>query len=145
VTLLFLLQQTAADTTRPSPAWTGAEAYYRPVTALILLFFTLALLRLFISHARNDPPRLETHWGGLGGGLGGWRMSASLGYLLAMLAFGAMFTGFTTRWLLPPEKNDTPADSAKAPARSSRPTSAARDSTKAAPQPRDSGTAAPPS
>lgn len=37
-----------------------------------------------------DRPGLESHWGGLGGGLGGWRVSTSLVYLMAAVAFGGL-------------------------------------------------------
>jgi hypothetical protein len=39
---------------------------------------------------RQGPPSYENNWGGLGGGLGGWRMSESLAYMVASLAFGAL-------------------------------------------------------
>lgn len=73
-----------------------------PVIAGILLLIVIYLLTGFARHARQNPPHIETHWGGLGGGLGGWRVSASLAYLVAALAFGGMFTAFSTRWLFPP-------------------------------------------
>ena len=41
-------------------------------------------------------PGLETHWGGLGGGLGGWRVSPSVIYLLGALSFGGILA-----WSLP--------------------------------------------
>ncbi len=44
---------------------------------------------------RGEWPRLETSWGGLGGGLGGWRISPALAWLLGALLFGSAFT-FTT-------------------------------------------------
>ncbi len=44
---------------------------------------------------RGEWPRLETSWGGLGGGLGGWRISPALAWLVGALLFGSAFT-FTT-------------------------------------------------
>ena len=41
---------------------------------------------------RGEWPRFETSWGGLGGGLGGWRLSPALACLLGALVFGCAFT-----------------------------------------------------
>jgi hypothetical protein len=42
--------------------------------------------------AISGPPSIETHWGGLGGDLGGWRFSESLIYLAASILFTTIFT-----------------------------------------------------
>lgn len=48
-------------------------------------------VRLFIREIeRGRPIQIETHWGGLGGGFGGWRISPSLTYFLAALLFGLL-------------------------------------------------------
>ena len=67
-------------------------AMLRWIGALVLLVVMLVLLREFVRTVREDPPSVDTHWGGIGGGLGGWRISPSLAYLIAIIAFGAMFT-----------------------------------------------------
>lgn len=41
---------------------------------------------------RGEWPRFETSWGGLGGGLGGWRLSPALACLIGAIAFGTAFT-----------------------------------------------------
>lgn len=41
---------------------------------------------------RGEWPRFETSWGGLGGGLGGWRLSPALACLMGAVAFGTAFT-----------------------------------------------------
>src|SRR5438067_1830836 len=38
---------------------------------------------------QGESIRVESHWGGLGGGLGGWTMSNALAFLLLGIAFGA--------------------------------------------------------
>jgi hypothetical protein len=54
---------------------------------------TLWFAKRFIDSMRFDgPPRVDSHWGGLGGGLGGWRLSASLVYLIGACAFGVLVT-----------------------------------------------------
>jgi hypothetical protein len=102
VTVLHLVLQ--VDT--PASGWAAARdtpaLVYAPVIAAILLMIVAYLLMGFARHAQQEPPHVETHWGGLGGGLGGWRVSASLAYLVAALAFGGMFTAFSMRWLFPP-------------------------------------------
>src|SRR5271154_126167 len=35
-------------------------------------------------------PHIESHWGGLGGGVGGWRVSPSLIYLSGAIIFGIL-------------------------------------------------------
>jgi hypothetical protein len=46
----------------------------------------------FMTSVRKDGPlSFESHWGGLGGGVGGWRMSESLTYLMATIVFGVLF------------------------------------------------------
>jgi hypothetical protein len=77
-------------------------AMLRWIGALVLLVVMLLLLREFVRAVRYEPPRIESHWGGIGGGLGGWHISPSLAYLVAAIAFGAMFTT-----ILPPAKGDS--------------------------------------
>src|SRR6185369_4743846 len=72
-----------------------------------LLIVTVALLWAFFTTAQHDPPRIESHWGGLGGSLGGWHMSASMAYLLAAVAFGAMFTTVVAK--IPASEGTPPA------------------------------------
>lgn len=58
----------------------------------LTLLFALLFLRAV---ERGEPPLFESHWGGLGGGLGGWRISPALAYLVATLLFGALVAGLT--------------------------------------------------
>lgn len=61
-----------------------------------LLGASLALLFLAVTEIfRGEPPAVESHWGGFGGGLGGWRISSSLAYLLAALFLGGLFGALT--------------------------------------------------
>lgn len=68
--------------------------------ALILLAVgTLIFLVLFAQRLRDGgAPKLETHWEGIGGGLGGWRMSSSLGYLVVAGLLALLFTVFLFRF-----------------------------------------------
>lgn len=51
-----------------------------------LSLITVLFLGLFIQEMRRGrAPMIESNWGGIGGGGGGWRMSGSLAYLLGML------------------------------------------------------------
>ena len=75
--------------------------YLREISALkaallaILGGLSLWFAWMFVSSVeREGPPQVETNWGGLGGGLGGWRCSASLVYGLCALTL-AVCTGFT--------------------------------------------------
>ncbi|MCB9765067.1 MAG: hypothetical protein H6739_35160 [Alphaproteobacteria bacterium] len=69
----------------------GELGAWRAGVMLLLAAVTLWFLQLFgDSMTRGHWPTLESHWGGLGGGLGGWRISPSLVYLLGALWFGGM-------------------------------------------------------
>jgi hypothetical protein len=62
---------------------------------------------LFIRRVeRGGTPQIETHWGGLGGGIGGWRMSSSLTYLAASAIFGLLFTMFVMTLSRDKDKNE---------------------------------------
>ena len=78
------------------------------IVSTILLLTTLFFARIFYGKMQKDEEVLgfESHWGGFGGGLGGWRLSASLVYLLASLAF-AVLTVFSVSSTLDLVK-DTP-------------------------------------
>jgi len=68
-------------------------------TLVALALGTTYFLFLFVQRLeQGGPPEIETHWGGIGGGLGGWRMSRSLGYLLVAMALSALFTFFLLRF-----------------------------------------------
>ena len=79
----------------------GLALYLREISALkaallaILGGLSLWFAWLFISSVESEgPPQIDTNWGGLGGGLGGWRCSASLVYGLCALTL-TICTGFT--------------------------------------------------
>ncbi|HKV12884.1 MAG TPA: hypothetical protein VJ725_32375 [Thermoanaerobaculia bacterium] len=59
------------------------------VLALLTVVFTISFFRE-ISQDRPAGIGIETSWGGFGGGLGGWKISPSLVYLLASLVFGSL-------------------------------------------------------
>ena len=63
------------------------------VVGLAMLFAAMAvifLLRLINSRESGDTLGLESHWGGLGGGVGGWRISNAAVYLICTAAFTAL-------------------------------------------------------
>jgi hypothetical protein len=53
----------------------------------------------FLGAERGQPFGVESHWGGLGGGLGGWRVSPQVIYLVAALVFAGMLTALASRTL----------------------------------------------
>ena len=71
----------------------GELTAVRAAALALLGALTLWCAAAFFAAMRDGRwPAVETHWGGLGGGLGGWRAAPSLVYLMATLGFGAMFT-----------------------------------------------------
>lgn len=73
----------------------GAEQVAKFQVAVQLgVLATLGLVTLasFLALVRaKEPIEFQGHWGGFGGALGGWRISRSLGLLMASLIFGGMF------------------------------------------------------
>jgi hypothetical protein len=60
---------------------------------IVYLFGFLAIFcarRFFTAVNAGDTLGIETHWGGLGGNMGGWNISKSVTYLLAAVIFGIM-------------------------------------------------------
>ena len=58
-----------------------------------VLFASVALVfsaRLIRSLDNGDYLGVESHWGGLGGGVGGWRISTPVIYLVCVVSFGAL-------------------------------------------------------
>jgi len=67
-------------------------------TLIVLVSIALGIAMVFLLWAMtrdirvNGQPGIDSHWGGFGGGLGGWKVSPSLIYLTAAVAFGLMLT-----------------------------------------------------
>jgi hypothetical protein len=74
-----------------------------PVTRAILLVLVIlaggCCFALFLHNLEAVDGRLEisSHWGGLGGGLGGWRVSKSVTYLFAATGLVALLTTIASR------------------------------------------------
>lgn len=64
----------------------------------MLALTTMCFLLLFLlAMRRGIPLAVESHWGGLGGGITGWQMSKSLGYLIGVIVCGILFSLFLLR------------------------------------------------
>ena len=77
-------------------AWVGISGAGMPIpiamTLSLLGAATLGFIGGFVAAIhRGEWPRFETSWGGLGGGLGGWRISPALACLIGAMVFGALF------------------------------------------------------
>jgi hypothetical protein len=95
---LLLLQETdsLASAAAVDPQW-WATLLIATAAGVLLLGTAAAFYRMYQELNRGDSPRLEHHWGGLGGGLGGWRVSPSLAYLLLTVALASLLTLIVTR------------------------------------------------
>lgn len=77
-----------------------------PAASILLLATLIALglgtiyfLYLFVRRLEEGgAPQIEAHWGGIGGGLGGWRMSPALGHVLVATLLAVLFTVFLFRF-----------------------------------------------
>jgi hypothetical protein len=91
-------------------------AYIAP----IILFEALSLifLFLFLQDMASAPfVALESRWGGLGGGLGGWRMPRSIVYLLCTLVFAVLFATAAEHAVDRAASQNAPAKQSEAPRR----------------------------
>jgi len=67
-------------------------------TLVVLGLGTIYFLYLFVQRLEEGgAPQIEAHWGGIGGGLGGWRMSPALGHVLVATLLAILFTVFLFR------------------------------------------------
>jgi hypothetical protein len=74
----------SADIVRANPWVVNGVLILLGLATLAFVVGLLLVLR------KDSPTEIETHWGGYGGGLGGWRVSPALVLLIAALAFGGM-------------------------------------------------------
>lgn len=59
-----------------------------------VLFFALFIVQLLV---RGDAPQIVSHWGGFGGGVGGWHLSPSAAFLLAALVLSGLVAVVTVK------------------------------------------------
>ncbi len=77
---------------------------------LLLLVLGLAAVFLFwrLSGAiGREPLGFESHWGGFGGGLGGWRVSSSMALLIAAITVSGLFVWTTFRLM---DRKESPSN-----------------------------------
>jgi hypothetical protein len=68
-------------------------------TLCVLAIGVMIFLFLFVQKVgRGGAAKLESHWEGIGGGVSGWRMSSSLGYLIVAGILALLFTVFLLRF-----------------------------------------------
>jgi hypothetical protein len=87
------------------------------IAALLLLGLGTVLFTFFLvlDLREGHPVAVETHWGGLGGGVGGWRLSRALSMLIATLVFAVGFSAVALKFM---DKLPAPAAEAQAAAAS---------------------------
>ena len=89
-------------------------------TALFVLTVAFARVALYRFRQIQEWPEIETHWGGLGGGLGGVRVSPALLCVIAAVAFAAMLSNGVERMMTmlesEPDETQQSGDAALAPA-----------------------------
>jgi hypothetical protein len=67
-------------------------SFWGAAVLTILALGTLVFIGFFLEAVRRgDLLQIESHWGGLGGGIGGWRFSASMTYLMMAAVLGTLF------------------------------------------------------
>jgi hypothetical protein len=101
----------AKPSTLPITAFSSPEMVMTGLAFGAIAFFVLTLVELI----RERRVGVESHWGGFGGGLGGWQASPALLYFVGTILLAGMLTSLAYRSLPgPPEKNETQASSTDA-------------------------------
>ncbi|HYW73422.1 MAG TPA: hypothetical protein VE961_20535 [Pyrinomonadaceae bacterium] len=82
------------------PALPSTRTVLLVAFVISILVLVDALARAF---ARGESVSVESHWGGLGGGVGGWRLSTPLIYLSALILLITASIVIAWRVFIPPE------------------------------------------
>jgi len=85
------------------------------IAGLLLLILIGALIR---SLTRGESVSIDSHWGGLGGGIAGWRLSAPLVYLLGIAFLLTVSSALAWREFTAPVPNASPGQQSALPANS---------------------------
>jgi hypothetical protein len=83
----------------PGPEPGAGALTFVTIVAAVIGGIAVLCLTAFVIEARDRDVRIETHWGGLGGGAGGWKLSPALLYLALALVLFSMLTVIATRAL----------------------------------------------
>jgi hypothetical protein len=59
-------------------------------TIALAAFAGTFIVMLIRGLSRGYSPEIASHWGGFGGGVGGWRISPTIVYLIGALFFGSL-------------------------------------------------------
>lgn len=94
------VQTNTAANKQPTPAGLSSAEIAAIAGLFVLGVGALYFTFLFVQHVRyGHRVGIESHWGGLGGGLGGWRISSALCFLIGSLVFAASFSALAIRFL----------------------------------------------
>jgi hypothetical protein len=96
------------------------------IVGLLLLILMIALIR---SLSRGESVSVDSHWGGLGGGIAGWRLSAPLVYLLGIAFLLAVSSVLAWRVFPVPPADSPPGQKSSLPANSAINSSSRTDAT----------------
>jgi len=101
-------------------------AFVVSVVTLLIALATVFARRLLDALARDGAPRIESHWGGLGGGVGGWTFSESVMYLVGLAVTLILIIVLAAEGLTLVRKSpDEPPTKERAPATKAPPAAAA--------------------
>jgi hypothetical protein len=85
------------------------------IAGLLLLILVAVLIR---SLSRGESVSVDSHWGGLGGGIAGWRLSAPLVYLLGIAFLLAISSALAWKEFTTSAPNPAPGQQSSLPANS---------------------------
>lgn len=106
---IVLIALVARQASRNNVAWPihlQTPDFFHPKSfflILIVIFLLLLLVAFGRSLSRGEGVAIESHWGGLGGGIGGFRLSTPLIYLLGILTLLLLMAAIGWQVYAPPE------------------------------------------
>lgn len=88
----------------PRISWSDIPPPQSILLLLVAVSFLALLLGLIRSLSNGETVSVESHWGGLGGGVAGWRVSGPLVYLAVLILLAAVSSALAWR-VFPPNAN----------------------------------------
>lgn len=108
-TALLLRNPSGRGPAAPVQIQMPSAAQLQAVFLILLVALLFTLIGVFVrAVGRGEGVSVESHWGGLGGGLGGFQVSPPMIYLLGIMLLLTISSAVAWRAYAPPEKEDAP-------------------------------------
>jgi hypothetical protein len=107
VTALLLRSSAGRGPAAPVQIQMPSAAQLQAIFLILLVVLLFTLIGVFVrAVGRGEGVSVESHWGGLGGGLGGFQVSPPMIYLLGIMLLLTISSAVAWRAYAPPDKED---------------------------------------